>query len=609
MESKTTKIRGLVCKAANGNQDAWTELYHASFREAYFVATKVSGEAQDATDLVQDAYITAFQKIEQLEDPEKFQSWLNMIVANKCRDYLRKNKPLLFVEMQTEDGADPEWEDDREYGQPEMTFDHEETVRLIAEIIEGLPEDQRLCVTLYYHDELSVGEIAQVLEVSEGTVKSRLNYARKKVKTKVEDLEKKGVKLYGLAPLPLLAWLLKTEASAVEIPASAMVAPAVTSAAEAVTAAVETGATTATTAAVGTGSKVVASGLIGKVIAGIAALSVAVGGIVVYNNSQDKADVPPVSEIVESQTPETQPIDPAKEAITRYEELLSIGNTESGLKIAYFAYVDLDHDEIPELLVSDADGTPDSWSTCEVYTYQDSSLHLCGHTNSRYDYFYLANDSYILGKHRMGHQFISTTEFISTTIYHWNEDDTRNDPAIFYGNGDWEYITMEEFNSYQVMPGEEGSEKGFIKSAEPITLEKNISAQPDLVEKYLSYDDAWGFFASIDGNDLYYLSMVFNEYGRMDSVLSFAMDNQPIEPMGYYKGSYIAFKDTFTIQLETDGNSYIYQFDPETYILTQISEFGIFKTHKPGDTFTLVKDEWNDAEKILDLVERNYKDY
>jgi len=608
VEKKYTSMEQLVSKAASGDQFAWSDLYNETFRGAYFVAKKVSGNEDDAVELVHDAFITAFEKLNQLEDKTKFQSWFNMIVANKCRDYLRKNKPLLFSEIAADDGSLPEWADDRDYGQPEVTFDKDETVRLVAEIIDSLPEDQKLCTILYYWDEQSVAQIAEALEVSEGTVKSRLNYARKKVTDKVEELEKKGVKLYGIAPLPLLAWLLRTEANAVDIPASAMVAPSVSSATVTATAAVETGATTATSAVVGTSAKTVASGLIGKVVAGIAALSVAVGGIAIYSNNQEKSDAPS-SEVIESQIPEDITVDPYKEAIALYEDLLSVGNTESGLKIAYYAYMDLDHDDVPELLVSDADGTPDSWSACEVYTYRDSALYCCGDSSAHYNYFYLVNDEYILGKHRMGNQYISTSEFIKTTIYHWDDAMTRNDPAISYNNGEWEYITSEEFNSYNVMPGETGSENGFIKSAEPITLEKNTSAQPNLVEKHLGYDDAWGFFASIDGNDLYYLSMVFNEYGRMDAVLSFAMDNQPIEPMGYYKGSYIAFKDTFTIQLETDGNSYAYQFDPETYTLTQISESGIFKTHVPGDTFSLAKDEWNDAEKILDLVERNYVDY
>lgn len=609
MDKKYMSMEQLVSKAAAGDQFAWSDLYNETFRAAYFVAKKVTGNEDDAVELVQDAFITAFEKLNQLENKAKFQSWFNMIVANKCRDYLRKSKPLLFSEIAADDGGLPEWTDDRDYGQPEISFDKDETVHLVAEIIDTLPEDQKLCTILYYWDEQSVAQIAEALEVSEGTVKSRLNYARKKVKTKVEELEKKGVKLYGIAPLPLLVWLLKAEAKAIEIPASAMVAPAVASATVTATVAAETGATTATTAAVGTSTKAVASGLIGKVVAGIAALSVAVGGIAVYNSSQDKHDIPPASEVVESQTPESPLVDPAKEAIAMYEELLSIGNTESGLKIAYYAYVDLDHDEVPELLVSDADGTPDSWSACEIYTYRDSALHCCGNSSAHYDYFYLVNDEFILGKHRMGAQFISTSKSIKTTIYHWDDAMTRNDPAIAYNNGEWEYITQDEFDSYQVMPDEDGSENGFIKSAEPITLEKNTAAQPNLVEKYLNYTDAWGFFASIDGNDQYFLSMVFNEYGRMDSVLSFAMDSQPIEPMGYYKGSYIAFKDTLTIQLGSDSNSYSYQFDPATFTLTQISESGIFKTHKVGDTFTLIKDEWNDADKILDLVERNYFAY
>lgn len=609
MDKKYKSMEQLVSKAASGDQFAWSDLYKETFREAYFVAKKVAGNEDDAVELVQDAFITAFEKLTQLEEKAKFQSWLNMIVANKCRDYLRKNKPLLFSEIAAEDGSLPEWADDRNYGQPEVSFDKNETVRLVAEIIDSLREDQKLCTILYYWDEQSIAQIAEALEVSEGTVKSRLNYARKKVKTKVEDLEKKGVKLYGIAPLPLLVWLLKADANAIVIPATAKVAPAVTLASVSTSVATESGATVASTAAVSTGAKAISSGLIGKVVAGIAALSVAVGGIAVYNNSQDKQGAPANSEVIESQTPEIPSVDPAQEAIALYEELLSIGNTESGLKIAYYAYVDLDRNEVPELLVSDADGTPDSWSACEVYTYRDSALHCCGDSSAHYDYFYLVNDEYILGRHRMGPQFISTSEFIKTTIYHWDETMTRNDPAISYNNGEWEYITQEEFDSYRVMPGEDGAENGFIKSAEPITLEKNTAAQPNLVEQHLSYTDAWGFFASIDGSDQYFLDMVFDEYGRMSSVLSFAMDNQPVEPMGYYKGSYIAFKDTLTIRLEDEGNSYTYQFDSETFTLTQISEAGLFKTHKKGDIFTLIKDEWNSSEKILELIEENYIDY
>lgn len=83
-------------------------------------------------------------------------------------------------------------------------MDYAETKRLMKEILDGLPEDQKLCVLMYYYEELSVSDIADALGCSTGTVKSRLNYARKKIRNDVEELERKGTKLYSVAPLPFI---------------------------------------------------------------------------------------------------------------------------------------------------------------------------------------------------------------------------------------------------------------------------------------------------------------------------------------------------------------------------------------------------------------------
>lgn len=140
-------------------------------------------------------------------------------------------------------------------------------------MIDGLPEDQKLCLLLYYRDELTVAQIAEALQVSEGTVKSRLNYGRQKVKTKVEELEKQGTKLYGFAPMPLLALLLRQEAEAMSLPAGLTAA----SAATATTGAVVTGTAAATTAKVG--------GLTVKIVAGVLAAGLTVGGVAVAKHA------------------------------------------------------------------------------------------------------------------------------------------------------------------------------------------------------------------------------------------------------------------------------------------------------------------------------------
>lgn len=210
-----SEMERVVLEAISGKTEAYEKLYQISYAQGFSVAMQMVKNEQDAMDLLQDAYISAFQHLERLQQPEKFKSWFQCIVANKCRDWIKKKKPDLFGDMKRED-EQPDFEDtlenDRVEFIPEEQMDYNETKRLIKEILENLPEDQRLCVLMYYYDELSVNDIAATLQCSSGTVKSRLNYARKKIKEEVEALEKKGTKLYGIAPIPFFVWMLRKSA-------------------------------------------------------------------------------------------------------------------------------------------------------------------------------------------------------------------------------------------------------------------------------------------------------------------------------------------------------------------------------------------------------------
>ena len=132
-------------------------------------------------------------------------------------DYFRERKQLLFSEMAPLDAEDAEieFEDTNPDVMPDAVMDRQETARLLAEILDALPDDQRAVISMHYYEQMSVKEIADALDLNENTVWSRINYGRKKIKTQVLDLEKKGTKLYGLAPIPFLLMLLhKSEAYA-----------------------------------------------------------------------------------------------------------------------------------------------------------------------------------------------------------------------------------------------------------------------------------------------------------------------------------------------------------------------------------------------------------
>lgn len=268
-----------VQKAMKGDQEAYTYLYEKTYTKCFYLARKFLNSEHTAQDIVQDAYVKAFKSLDTLEDPEKFPSWIGTIVSNLSKNELKRRKVTLFSETENEDGQDisDTFVDDRVSVQPEVVMDQNETTRLMKEIIDTLTDEQRICVTMFYMEQMSVKEMASVLEVSENTVKSRLNYGRQKIKDKVLDLEKKGTKLYGLAPIPFFLLLLKEDVKAAQATPIPSMSAAVSSATKAVTTAAGTGSTvagtTAATVAAGAGK-----GIATKVIAGIVAGALVVGG-------------------------------------------------------------------------------------------------------------------------------------------------------------------------------------------------------------------------------------------------------------------------------------------------------------------------------------------
>lgn len=299
-----TELWEVVEQAVNGNEAAIEKIYSLTYAQGFSVALQMMKNEQDAMDVMQESYISAFRNLKNLEQPEKVKSWFNRIVANKCKDYLVKKKrnPQLFSEMSGED-------DEREFEEsivdeditfsPEESVDYSEMKRIMKGILANLPDEQRMCVLMYYYDELSVGEIAETLSCSTNTVKSRLNYARKKIKMDVEELERKGTKLYSIAPIPFMVWMLRMGESNVSMPvgfassigkAMTLVNGSVGSGMpEAVKGATEDAGKKVAQEAVKAATKETAKkAMMTKIIAGITSVAVLGGGFAGYQYLKDK---------------------------------------------------------------------------------------------------------------------------------------------------------------------------------------------------------------------------------------------------------------------------------------------------------------------------------
>lgn len=209
-------LGALIQEALGGNMQAFDELYACSCQSVWFTCIHLLKNEQDAKDLMQDTYLTAFSKLNTLENPDAFVGWINRIAINNCKNYLRKNSAYTYDEMQ--DYADiPEV---NEEFLPEEYVTNESKRKILLDIMQkSLSDVQYQTIILHYFDELSVAEIAELMECGEEAVKSRLRYARAKIKEEVLRYEKKNNdRLFVFVPILYLSEIFWSEANSSATP-------------------------------------------------------------------------------------------------------------------------------------------------------------------------------------------------------------------------------------------------------------------------------------------------------------------------------------------------------------------------------------------------------
>ena len=201
-----TEVIALIPRCLAGDPEAQEALVLAVQDRVFYHCKKMLRNEDDALDATQEILISMLTKLDTLKEPAAFWGWLSAMTANYCRNALRRaGREMQIPEDEEGNSLLDTFETLDEQAIPDKALDTDESRRMIMELIDALPEAQRLCVLMYYYDEMSVRDIAAALETSEGTVKSRLNYARKAIKAGVDRHARQGVKLYGLAPLAFLA--------------------------------------------------------------------------------------------------------------------------------------------------------------------------------------------------------------------------------------------------------------------------------------------------------------------------------------------------------------------------------------------------------------------
>ncbi len=173
----------LIAAAQRGQVNAFNELVLAYQNQVYNLAYRIMGDPASAADAAQETFIAAYQSLGNFRGGS-FKSYLMRIVANRCYDELRRHKrrPITsFEDFGTVDeDANPTLTD--EEAGPEEQAERREVARLIQSGIETLPPDQRVTLVLSDVQGMSYREIAGMMEVSLGTVKSRLARARARLR-------------------------------------------------------------------------------------------------------------------------------------------------------------------------------------------------------------------------------------------------------------------------------------------------------------------------------------------------------------------------------------------------------------------------------------------
>lgn len=174
-----------------GNLQALGDLYDRHKRQVYQTGLTITGDAEAAADLLQDVFLRLYRYAETIDTARPLEPWLYRVTANLCYTWLKSRRRWL---RPLEEAANWLAGEEDNPAQPERFLD--EDWQQLQKALQGLPVSQRMVVVLYYLNDQTVEEIASILDVPVGTVKSRLHYGREALKKQM--MAEQGESIAGL---------------------------------------------------------------------------------------------------------------------------------------------------------------------------------------------------------------------------------------------------------------------------------------------------------------------------------------------------------------------------------------------------------------------------
>lgn len=176
-----------IKKASAGDADAFEQLVLQYQTPVYNLCLRMTGDPEDAADMTQESFLKAWRNLDSFQGNSAFSTWLYRLASNTCLDHLRlkKRRPQLSLVMEDADGEEQELDIPDESPDPEEQVIALEEQSILNGALQSLEEQPRQILILRAVHGLSYTEISQVLNVPEGTVKSRLARARDQLRKKL----------------------------------------------------------------------------------------------------------------------------------------------------------------------------------------------------------------------------------------------------------------------------------------------------------------------------------------------------------------------------------------------------------------------------------------
>ena len=171
----------LIARCCGGDREAQHELYDQTVTGIHHLLLKMTGNAEDAFDIAQDTYIKAFEAIEQFDGRANIETWLYRIAVNEALQFFRRGKREQRKREQLA-GRVAQSPESRNPGSVERS-----TMKMdVADALADVEPDDRAILLLRYQEGLDYGALGEVLDCPVGTIASRLNRARRRIREKLE---------------------------------------------------------------------------------------------------------------------------------------------------------------------------------------------------------------------------------------------------------------------------------------------------------------------------------------------------------------------------------------------------------------------------------------